>query len=77
MFAVSELKVTKRNVHYSPNKIRRLASEVKLNPSVALEQEIDLTIKAVLKPIKVVYRPVQIQKVIDLFTIENVNAELK
>jgi len=37
VFAVSELKVTKRNVHYSPNKIRRLASEVKLNPSVALE----------------------------------------
>jgi len=36
-----------------------------------------LTISAILKPIKIVYRPVEMQKVIDFFTIENVNEQIK
>jgi hypothetical protein len=60
--AMSELRVTKRNAHFSsPSSIltsntHRMKKSM-TDPLITNEEEIDMEIYAVLRPVKIVYRP--------------------
>ncbi len=79
--AMSELRMTKRNAHYSAttpsiNPFAKSKSATFDSP-LNLEEEVDMEITAILRPIKIVYRPEQFAKLTDFFALENINDEVK
>jgi hypothetical protein len=68
--SVSELKIAKSNPQYMPfiplQSYKTVNGRRILN-KINTSDEVDLTITAVLKPLKIVYRPLEVGKLLDFF----------
>lgn len=67
---VSFIEISKRNVNYQAP-VRKLSTSDSSSHSARHLDDIDLTIIAGLRPIRIVYRPQHIKMVTDFFALDN------